>query len=940
MESGATARAAKTKVFISYSRVDQNFVHRLETQLHDSGYSVSIDQKDIAGGELWRLRLDSMIVNCDAVVFVLSPHSVGSEECEKEIGRTIELGKRLVPLLLEPVPPERCPDGLASRNWVKMKKGTDGALDADSLARLRYAIDTDIQWVREHSRLTELAERWRASESADRLLRGEELEAALDWRKRAPAEDVAITGMVQSFIDTSSEHDRAEALAEKREAFRRDLTLSDALSEKANSQMRDHRLLQANCLFAAALQHNPVIAGRAEFLSLADGGDADRARRLARTQMSDLIDLDRRIPIEHAARIELLPARGGRVYLDQAGSQVLVSTDDGLKRWDLRAKKWADTLIAAEKPIAVFLPGREAAHWSSDGALVIRNLDSGEEKMRVPTGVDVKSKYLSDMCFSHDGRYVAADVGSVLILDRETGAMTEFKGDEDYFNANSLAPLVWKGATCFAIGLAGEILVYDCALQRSVEAIDAGRLSIESVTFDAANERFYSGGTAKIIYVSAAGEEAAHLGEHEDTIKAVTLLADARLVTAGWDGAANLWNLDEDELEVAVPTDGTMDEPTISDCSASEDGQSFALLEDVGRINVWRRRPVAHDARLAHDNTIVSVAANPKNPAQIAAAGFVGPVATIWTKEASGWARQNLPLTAPMRHAAYSADGRILAICGDVPDIYTFLADGRTHRTFQVEGEFVRGDTMAVDAHQDMISCVALSADAETIVWTAPGGALQIGYMESGRVRVLIDPGKKNFERVVFAASGNALYAATSEGELFQIEFSGAMRLICDGIPQASTFGKGPAIAVRKDKVAVSGEGNTIRIFDAQTGALEMTLEGHREKFKRGWTESVAGLAFSPDMRFLVSSGSRQSGGDDPRTVRLWDLQTGDQLWRRFVTADSLAADFSSDGRRLFVAVSEEVLVVELGEIAVSLTAAERLARAEATLGATWTALF
>ena len=65
-------RAAKTKVFISHSRADQNSVGRLGTQLRRSGYSVFIDQKDIAGAEVWRLRLDAMIVNCNAVVFVLS----------------------------------------------------------------------------------------------------------------------------------------------------------------------------------------------------------------------------------------------------------------------------------------------------------------------------------------------------------------------------------------------------------------------------------------------------------------------------------------------------------------------------------------------------------------------------------------------------------------------------------------------------------------------------------------------------------------------------------------------------------------------------------------------------------------------------------------------------------------------------------------------------
>ena len=101
---------------------------------------------------------------------------------------------------------------------------------------------------------------------------------------------------------------------------------------------------------------------------------------------------------------------------------------------------------------------------------------------------------------------------------------------------------------------------------------------------------------------------------------------------------------------------------------------------------------------------------------------------------------------------------------------------------------------MAADARQDMISCVALSADPTTIGWTAPGGALQIGDTESGRVCVLVDPGK-----TISGASSScppaALYAATFKGELFEIALRGAMRLICDGIPQASTFVRGHAIA-------------------------------------------------------------------------------------------------------------------------------------------------
>jgi WD40 repeat protein len=165
-------------VFISYSRRDGGFVHGLVDDLEARGKSVWIDIEGIAGGEVFPEAIRSAIEQSDAFVFVISPDSVASRYCESEVEYALELHKRLVPVLREPVADEELPEAIRVRNWVVFTPDVDdGAAD-----RLIAAIDTDLGHVHAHTHWLVKALDWEGQQR-DRslLLRGSELAAADAW---------------------------------------------------------------------------------------------------------------------------------------------------------------------------------------------------------------------------------------------------------------------------------------------------------------------------------------------------------------------------------------------------------------------------------------------------------------------------------------------------------------------------------------------------------------------------------------------------------------------------------------------------------------------------------------------------------------------------------------------------------------------------------------
>jgi hypothetical protein len=86
-------------VFISYSRLDRDFVGKLREALTDQQQEVWIDWESIPPSQAWWGEIQKGIARANNFVVVLSPNSMASPICQMEIEAARQLGKRIIPVL-------------------------------------------------------------------------------------------------------------------------------------------------------------------------------------------------------------------------------------------------------------------------------------------------------------------------------------------------------------------------------------------------------------------------------------------------------------------------------------------------------------------------------------------------------------------------------------------------------------------------------------------------------------------------------------------------------------------------------------------------------------------------------------------------------------------------------------------------------------------------
>jgi WD40 repeat protein len=197
-------KSRNTKIFISYSRKDKLFVRKLHDAIKAEGIDAWVDWEGIPLSSDWMKEITAAIESSDAFVFVISPNSLNSKYCIEELELGIKYNKKFLPVLhREPEKEHKMHPKLASTNWVYLRSKKDDF--KATISKLVEAIQTDLGWVQQHTRLLQRATEWdQKNRNNSYLLQGTDLEDAEHWMTESTTDVArAVVPLQAEYISTS-----------------------------------------------------------------------------------------------------------------------------------------------------------------------------------------------------------------------------------------------------------------------------------------------------------------------------------------------------------------------------------------------------------------------------------------------------------------------------------------------------------------------------------------------------------------------------------------------------------------------------------------------------------------------------------------------------------------------------------------------------------------
>jgi WD40 repeat protein len=883
--------AKNGSVFISYSRKDKEFVRKLHESLKANDVTAWVDWEGIPLSADWMDEITRAVDGADAFLVVISPDWLESKVCLQELELGLTRNKKLIPILHRP-PEKGAPmhEKLAATNWVYLRETDDHEA---TVPKLIEAINTDLDWVRQHTRLLQRANEWKnKNHNASFLLQGADLEDGEKWMNEATQKsEREVLPLQGEYIGAS----RKEALRRQRillTGVSLAMVVSLFLAVLALFQWRaadqNKELAVRNALTAVANEHKAstqqVIAETNANIAATQESIAQTNEKLAKTNET----------IAKAQR----NAAEAQAYQGKAAG-LNTSTLLAIDSWQTKKTDEAENIIrqnVSQLPVPVNNQMSQAGYIntihlspdglrfvssSADGTACVWTIKDGHKEYCVEHEKR-KGKYnpVEDAIFTPDGKglITAGADGTVRFWNGSNGA---FEKKLEFVTpvVGSVSALgTTPDGSWLAMGRSDGILTAVSLVDPSKEQLDvAVPGAVEALALSPDGQWGGIGtdtGQVEIWYV---GSRYIIPGpKHDGAVYAITFSPDSKLILSG--GADSKARLAKTQSGKQLYVFGHGD--WVEDLAFGPDGSWFAAASDDNRLWVWDTNTHEIKIRPRHDNYAQVVKISPDRDGQWIASTGYDKTLRIWDSK-SGSQMLQITLDGIGSTIAFAADGKSIIVGDRLGHLSIWDISALSARIWYIEfPELVH------EAKLNSFGDLFINSDDKR-VWLLKANQLLTSHSGTAIGKSILQAKNLTYNTDISQDSKWFVVAERDENRaiLYNVDNTSS-RFLNHGAPVIDV-----SFSPDNLQVATAGQDGVVTIWDVQKGTRIMDFKN---------PTSALFVVFSPD-------GTKLAVGLHDQII-IWDVAKQTQISQLAQTGDINVLSFSKDGRWLATGSSDSTI--------------------------------